>query len=84
MVPEKIFVGYDSRCASAIFAAATMNEAIKLAIRYMNTEDFTVESFSYDEDNTVIEYSDSFRIGNEIIKEGGTITLTPAKFYKSE
>lgn len=84
MIPEKIFVGYDSRCASTLFAASTMDEAIKMAINYMNTEDFTVKLFSYDEDYTVIEYSDSFRIGGEIIEQKGTITLMSTKFYKSE
>lgn len=80
----KIFVGYDSRSASTIFATTTMDVGIKLAIRYMSTENLTIEQFAYDEDYTIMEYSCSFRIGAEIIEQKGVITIMTTNFHKSE
>ena len=83
IIPEKIFVVYDNG-EEAIFATNNMNEAIKLTIRYMYAQDYTINKFSYGEDFTYIEYVKVYRIGAEIHEDEGNICIMTTKFYKSE
>lgn len=82
ITPEKIFIVYDRD--EAICATNSMDEAIKLAIRYMYVQDYTVDKFLYGEDFTRIEYAKVYRIGAEIHEDEGNIFITTTKFYKSE
>lgn len=67
-----------------ICAADSMNEAIKQAIRYLVSGELLVERFSYKETVTDIEYSNTFRIGAEIMTETGIISIEPLTLHKSE
>jgi len=84
VIPEKIFVVYDSGEATTVCAATTMDEAIKLTIRYMFMQDYTVDEFSYGESHTDINYAKIYRIGPEIHEDEGTISVMETRFYKSE
>ena len=82
VTPEKIFIIYDN--GEVICATNNMDEAVKLAIRYMYAQDYTIDKFSYGEDFTRIEYAKIYRIGAEIHEDEGSIGITTMKFYKSE
>lgn len=84
IVPEKIFVVYDSGEATTVCSASTMDEAIKLTIRYMYMQDYTVDQFTYDETFTLIDYVKIYRIGPDIKEDEGRISIIETKFYKSE
>jgi len=84
IIPEKIFVVYDSGESTTVCAASTMDEAIKLAIRYMYMQDYTVDQFSYGEAFTFIDYVKIYRIGPDIKEDEGRISIMETRFYKSE
>lgn len=84
IVPEKIFVVYDSGEATTVCSTSTMDEAIKLTIRYMYMQDYTVDQFTYDETFTLIDYVKIYRIGPDIKEDEGRISIIETKFYKSE
>ena len=84
IIPEKIFVVYDAGEVFMVCAATTMDEAIKLAIRYMYAQDYTIDEFSYGESYTLINYVKIYRIGPTIKEDEGSISIMETKFYKSE
>lgn len=76
----KVYVIYDAMEIRMVQVTDTMETAMKLAINYITSNGYKVESFNYDEDYTVIEVSDVIRIGGEIIEQEGAITITSTNY----
>lgn len=84
MNTTKIFVIYDAGECDTVGAAETMNEAITLAIRYMNIQDYLCKLFSYDESYTVIDYENTYRVGPDIHTVKNVITIMETTLFKSD
>lgn len=84
MNTTKIFVIYDANECETIGAAETMDEAITLAIRYMNVKDYLCKLFTYDEEYTAIDYENTYRVGPDIHTVKSTITIMETTFFKSD
>lgn len=84
MNEKKIFVVYDSVNCDTVAAANSMDLAVRLAIRFMFAHDYHCENFSYDEDMTVIEYANIYRIGGELRREEGVLSITCTTLYEAD
>jgi len=83
-IPEKIFVAHDSESCDTICATATMDECVRRIMNFMYAHDYICANFNYDEEYTIIEYVETYRVGAAINERHGTITITETKFFKSD
>ena len=84
MNTTKIFVIYDVGECETVGAAESMNEAITLAIRYMNVQDYLCKLFLYDESYTTIDYENTYRVGPDIHTTKSVITIMETTLFKSD
>ena len=84
MNTTKIFVVYDAGECETIGAVKSMNEAITLAINYMNVQDYLCKLFVYDESYTTIDYENMYRVGPDIHTVKSVITIMETTFFQSD
>jgi len=75
---------YTIRDNDVICAASTYDDAIMYAMRYLFSRELQVDKFTSLPDAALINYTDSYRLGAEIIHNKGIIEIDSTVLYVEE
>lgn len=77
----KVYVIYDSLEVSTVKATKTMDEAIHLAINYIISQGYSVSSFSYKKEYTIIDIKHDYRVGPNMYNLEGVISIMETEIW---